>query len=148
MGGSMGGYGALKAALARPEQYGVCCAFSSGSLFMAEWLEEIRKDKPKAKNFYGRMIDDLEAMYGENLSCGDSDDLLDAAKRVSGHSIKPRIYMSCGKEDYLLELNQRFAQEMEKLDYHYTYEEISGTHDWEFFDRALKRALEWISSNQ
>ena len=148
MGGSMGGYGALKAALARPEQYGVCCAFSSGSLFMAEWLEDIRKDKPKAKNFYGRMIDDLEAMYGENLSCGDSDDLLDAAKRVSGHSIKPRIYMSCGKEDYLLELNQRFAQEMEKLDYHYTYEEISGTHDWEFFDRALKRALEWISSNQ
>ena len=48
----------------------------------------------------------------------------------------------------MLELNQRFAKEMEQLDYQYTYEEIRGAHDWEFFDRALKRALEWISSNQ
>ena len=47
--------------------------------------------------------------------------------------------------DFLVEV---IAKEMEKLDYHYTYEEISGPHDWEFFDRAQKRALEWISSNQ
>lgn len=145
MGGSMGGYGALKAAFARPEQYGICCALSSGSLFMKDWLDDVRKDKKKAREFYGQMITDLEAMFGEDLICKDEDDLLIMAKKSEKSLLKPEIYMSCGTEDYLLDLNRQFAKEMKKLDYQYTYEEISGAHDWYFFDQALKRALEWIT---
>lgn len=145
MGGSMGGYGALKAAFARPEQYGICCALSSGSLFMKDWLDDVRKDKEKAREFYGQMITDLEAMFGDNLICKDEDDLLIMAKKSEKSPLKPQIYMSCGTEDYLLDLNRQFAEEMKKLDYPYIYEEISGAHDWYFFDQALKRALEWIT---
>lgn len=76
----MGGYGALKAAFARPEQYGICCALFSGSLFMKDWLDDVRKDKKKAREFYGRMITDLEAMFVEDLACKDENDLLSMAK--------------------------------------------------------------------
>lgn len=141
----MGGYGALKAAFARPEQYGICCALSSGSLFMKDWLDDVRKDKKKSRDFYGQMITDLEGMFGEDLVCKDEDDLLTMAKKSEKSLLRPDIYMSCGTEDYLRDLNQQFAKEMEKLSYNFTYEEISGAHDWCFFDEALKRALEWIT---
>ncbi|MFA4133067.1 MULTISPECIES: alpha/beta hydrolase [unclassified Brevibacillus] len=40
IGDSMGGYGALKCALSKPERYGYCCAFSSPCLFLKEDLDE------------------------------------------------------------------------------------------------------------
>ena len=42
IGGSMGGYGALRCALSRPGQYGMCAAFSSGCLFLKEGIEELK----------------------------------------------------------------------------------------------------------
>ena len=38
MGASMGGYGALKCALSKPEQYGFCGAFSPAFLFLKDYL--------------------------------------------------------------------------------------------------------------
>jgi len=145
IGGSMGGYGALKAAFARPEKFGYCCALASGSLFMKEWLEEVQSDKAKARGFYGQMISDLEGMFGSDLAFKEEDDLLAMARKAEKSPIKPKIYMSCGSQDYLLGLNQRFAEEIKKLSYDYTYEEFKGVHDWYFFDKALKKSLEWVS---
>ena len=40
----MGGYGALKCALARPERYALCGAFSSCCLLLREGLEDARRN--------------------------------------------------------------------------------------------------------
>jgi S-formylglutathione hydrolase FrmB len=44
VGCSMGGYGALKCTLSRPEQYGFCGAISSACLYLRENLDGLRTD--------------------------------------------------------------------------------------------------------
>lgn len=146
VGGSMGGYGALKAAFTKPNQYGVCCALASGSLFMADWLDEIRKDRTKAERFYGKLVHDMEMIFGEDLYFDREEELLHLAKKASKGEKKPQIYMSCGTGDYLLKLNRQFAEEMKKLEFSYVYEELEGQHDWYFFDKALQKSLQWIAN--
>lgn len=55
IGNSMGGYGALKCALSKPEQYGHCCAFSSPCLFLKEDLDK-----------HGE-IEKFRMVYGEQM---------------------------------------------------------------------------------
>ncbi|MCT4605632.1 MAG: esterase family protein [Marinisporobacter sp.] len=143
IGGSMGGYGALKCALSKPEQYGYCCAFASACLFLKEGLES--QDVKKFKDVYGeRLFNDFQSAFGENLECKFSDDLLSLAKNIHDEPIKPKIYSACGTEDFLREENKRFNEEMKKLNFQFTYEEWTGNHNFYFFDEALKRGLEFL----
>lgn len=59
-------------------------------------------------------------------------------------SEKPVIFSACGIEDYTRELNRRFVSCMKDLGFEFIYEEWPGTHDFNFWDESLKRALEKI----
>lgn len=144
IGASMGGYGALKCALSKPEQYGYCGAFSSACLFLKEFLES-QKIPGKTEEFkavYGeRLFTDFQAAFGEPMEWNPQNDILELAKAVNELQIKPKIYCACGTEDYMREDNVRFNHEMKKFDFDFTYEEWSGKHNWYFFNEALKKAL-------
>ena len=56
----------------------------------------------------------------------------------------PRIYMACGTEDSLLEKNRAFHQVLENAGDDVTYEEGSGGHEWDFWDRYIKRVIDWL----
>ncbi|SFB33483.1 alpha/beta hydrolase [Clostridium frigidicarnis] len=147
IGGSMGGYGALKCTLSKPEQYGYCCAFASACLFLKEGLDNQRAygDTEDFKAMYGeRLINDFQAAFGKSLEWNSSDEILVLAKNICKQSIKPKIYASCGIEDCFREDNKRFNEEMKKLDFEFVYEEWTGSHNFYFFDEALKRALELL----
>ena len=94
IGGSMGGYGALKCALSRPEQYGICCAFSSAFLFLKEYLDR-QRENGTAKEFkatYGeQLIIDFNAAFGDDLKWSPQDEILELAKMANKQSVKPRI---------------------------------------------------------
>ncbi len=144
IGASMGGYGALKCALSKPEQYGWCCAFSSPCLFLKEDLEDF-KTKGNTKDFISifgeQLIRDFQSIFGEGYAWNPEDDIIELAKKVSCQSIKPKIYSSCGTEDPFYSYNRRFRDEMTALDPEYTYEEWPGSHDWNFFNEALRKGL-------
>jgi S-formylglutathione hydrolase FrmB len=53
----------------------------------------------------------------------------------------PGRYGFCGALDRLYPENIRFREDMEQLEFDFTFEEWEGGHDWEFFNEALKRAL-------
>lgn len=148
IGGSMGGYGALKCALSKPEQYGVCGAFSSSCLFLKEGLEIQRYDEnteefKKTKKIFGEQIlNDFKAIFGDNLEWNPDYEILELAKKSNEKPHKPKIYTSCGSQDYFRKDNMRFSNEMKKLDFDFTYEEWNGVHDWYFFNEALKKFLE------
>lgn len=144
MGGSMGGYGALKAALTYPEKFGYCCAFSSGCLFFKEVIESIKASNPKGV-YDNQMTKDFEAIFGAGLDISDNDEILTIANKAKSTQAKPKIYSICGKSDPLLSDNRRFAEEMKKFDYNFTYEEIDGRHDWYFFNEALKKGIDFCS---
>lgn len=151
IGNSMGGYGALKCALSKPEQYGYCCAFSPPFLFLREGLD-IQRAKGETEEFkaaYGeQLFKDFLAIFGEQLEWSAQDEILDLAKKINEQSVKPKIYCACGTEDYLHADNVRFRDEITKLNFDFTYEEWAGQHDWYFFNEALKKALDLCCREQ
>lgn len=145
IGSSMGGYGALKCALSKPEQYGACCAFSSACLFLKEGLDAQRENPEAVKAIYGdQLVNDFYAVFGDQLEWNPKDEILERAKALDGKAVKPKVYAACGTNDHFLAYNDRFAQEMKNLDFDFEYENWEGIHDWYFFDEAIKRALKKI----
>ncbi|MGE4484926.1 MAG: alpha/beta hydrolase [Oscillospiraceae bacterium] len=144
LGGSAGGYGALRCALSRPEKFSVCCAFSSAFLFLGEAVQAFsdKESAEKLRAVWGTQLpSDLCAAFGENLTISRRDELLALAQDITGE--KPKIYLSCGTGDSFYPENYRFAEEMQKLGFSPTIEAFPGTHDWFFFDMALRRGLDF-----
>jgi S-formylglutathione hydrolase FrmB len=150
MGCSMGGYGALRLALSKPEQFGFCGAISPACLYFKELLAGLRKDPapwltgPEEAAIY----QDLKIIYGDDLAYRPDYDIVELIKNFPASSPKPVIYAACGTEDDLRSDNLRFRDEMKNIDFDYTYEEWQGGHDWYFFNEALKKALQgWYTTS-
>lgn len=144
IGVSMGGYGALKCALARPERYAFCAAFASPCLFLRDFLEHPHTPEEEAafKAQNGPQLwTDLRAAFGDPFVWTPSDGILELAGRAATAPQRPRIYAACGEGDFTREEHLRFAQAMRGLDLDFTFEEWPGKHDWSFFGEALDRAL-------
>lgn len=140
IGGSMGGYGALKCALTRPEQYGFCGAFSSGCLFLKDYLPICRKAEKLD-------FPDFRAIYGDEMEYKPENDIIALAEKAASGKIKPVIYSSCSSNDWLLDDNRHFAEIMKNMPFDFTYEELEGSHDLWFFGKAALRALDfWRTS--
>lgn len=135
MGGSMGGYGALRCALSRPDLYGGGCAFSSACLDMEATLA-LQRAVP------GELTADFTAIFGERLPFDPAQELTALAKQTLDGGSAPWLYLSCGKNDPFLQENRVFHDRLTDMGYEHVYEELEGVHDWGFFDRALHRAID------
>lgn len=150
IGYSMGGNGALRLALSRPEQYGFCGSISAVALDFKPMLEAIRKDKSNFKYFDDteteEFLKDLHSMCGEDLMPGPEGFIPDLIERFPDNAPKPKFFVTCGTEDSLLKENHKFRERMTNTHFDFTYEEWAGNHDWEFFNGALKKTLAfWYS---
>lgn len=145
IGASMGGYGALKCALTKPERFGTCCAFSSGSLYTAEFLARVQKigDWDRVATVMGQQrVADFHAIFGDDLEVVPENEVSFLAKKIARESAAlPRIYSACGTDDGFLKTNRRFKDDLLTFGFDVTYEEWQGGHDWDFFNAALKKAL-------
>lgn len=144
IGASMGGYGALKCALTKPERFGVCCAFASGSLYADEFLRRIARigDWGKVATIMGEQrVRDFHAIFGDDFTVRPEDELTLVAKKCASQTLPPDIFMSCGLDDGFLRQNRAFKDELGALGFNVEYEEWAGGHDWDFFNAALKKAL-------
>lgn len=143
MGCSMGGYGALKVALRKPESYGHCCAFASPCLFLKEGLDLQREIPDIFRSMYGQeLMDDFVAIFGEDLKWYSEDEILEVVKKIPKRRTKPSIYITCGTKDPFKDFNDRFVDEMKKLKVKVDYEVFEGKHDDIFFDTSIRKALE------
>jgi S-formylglutathione hydrolase FrmB len=135
---SMGGYGALKMALSRPDLYAAAASLS-GAVDMREvvkkhddpdnptWLESMR-------NIFG----DLESVPGSQH------DLFTLAEQVSRAKIKPSLFQYCGTEDFLYADNLRFRDYVRTLPLELTYAEGTGDHTWGYWDMMIQKVLAWL----
>lgn len=152
MGCSMGGYGALKCALSRPDLYGYSFAFSSPCLFLKENLDTILVDensyeyKRVFEEFGPEILNDFKCIFGENFEYDPINDVVELAKNLNSSTVKPKIYTACGTNDFFRNYNERYAEIMKKLDFNYEFDMWEGNHDWYFFDEAVKRALTKIDN--
>ena len=127
---SRGGYGALKIGMRE-----------SDSFFAAAGLSSVAD----IKAFFGieRYAEVAAPIFGDAVKIPDSEDLFALATELEKKSVKPRLYMGVGKQDFLYEHNQRLRKHIEALDLDYTYRESDGIHSWVFWDEYIQYVLDW-----
>jgi len=135
-GNSMGGYGALKAALTYPENYGGCAALSGA-------LDITRKNRPykleEWRSIFGFDLESADALEGTK-----EDLFFLANKAAKGGADLPELFLTCGTEDSLIGINRDFHARLKALEISHGYEERPGAHNWDFWDEALPRAFAFL----
>ncbi len=136
---SMGGYGALRLALAQPEKFAAVASFSGA-------LDYVRRLRESGKT--GSRISPAEwnSVAGADTdAAGTTSDLHFLAQRVArGPGPKPAIWLSCGTEDDIIPDTRAFHRTLEAAGYAHHYEEAEGGHDWAFWDAQIERAIAWL----
>jgi putative tributyrin esterase len=130
---SMGGYGAFKLALSRPDLFSAAASLS-GVLDMANHFVT----SPHVAH-------DMHLIYGGEKVAGTDNDLLYLADRLAGSGEqKPSLFQCCGTEDFLYDENITFLKHLEGKGFDFTYEEEPGDHEWGYWDAKIRRVLEWL----
>lgn len=56
----------------------------------------------------------------------------------------PAFYLSCGTEDSLLPWSRLYRDLLRGAGAEVTYEEEPGAHEWDFWDRQIRKTLDWL----
>lgn len=135
---SMGGYGAFKLALSRPDRYAAAASLS-GALDACQMVKEHDDpENPAWLAFMRTVFGDLEKVPGSEH------DLFTLAGKVSKRKVKPRLFQYCGTTDFLYADNIRFRDHVGGLGFDYTYEEDGGDHAWPYWDAVIQKVLAWM----
>jgi len=130
---SMGGYGALKIGLLRPENYSFIASFSSGHISYRGLIS--RKDDRGLS---------LQHMTFDETGLDEEDAILNERVRyLAANGPAPRIFITVGTEDpYLLD-NARATRDLllsfPDNPFNLIYEEHPGTHSWPFWSAQCAR---------
>lgn len=135
---SMGGYGAFKWLMKKPEQF-IAGASLSGALDISTRHKQVLTEEPS------RMAaKTLELAFGKTFTIKNSDDLCFLANAATGKSDLPPMLQICGTEDFLYADNLTFKKTAEDADLPLTYRERPGTHEWGFWDETIQEVLAWL----
>lgn len=133
---SMGGYGALKAALRNPDKYSsvlclsgafdICGMAENSFLGGKDWWQSILGDVSTARS--------------------GSEDVFALAEKCKAEGVElPRITMWCGKSDFILDQSRCMYKHLSELGYDVSYAESNGSHCWDSWDPALENFLPIIA---
>lgn len=140
---SMGGHGALKAALRCPELYAACISIS-GARDMVPLYQQW-KAMENGPNLSG--VED--ALGPIDKIHGSENDLLYLAQIAAEQKRKlPKLYLACGDRDYARELSEAYHEYLLKLGVAHDYYVGPGTHSYTFGEQALDRALTIIGKEK
>ena len=137
---SMGGYGAIRTALAHPDVFGKVGAESSALI-----IHSIAHMKPGEDNgmsnyaYYNYLFGDLETI--EESSANPEvliREILREGKKM------PEIYTCCGTDDFLIEPNRAFDRFLTEAGVPHVYEEGPGGHDVVFWNEFTPRVMKWF----
>lgn len=145
LGNSMGGYGAVKCALTRPELYGACAAFATPCLFLSEAAAALQHPEAQAAfaaQFGEHLLNDFRCWLGPDLACGPESDVSALLEKAAAAPDRPAFYLTCGTEDAFLAENRRFAEILRGKPFECEFEVWEGGHNFEFFNQSIKRAID------
>jgi S-formylglutathione hydrolase FrmB len=131
-GNSMGGYGAFKAALLRPELYAVAASFSGvlSTEFLISDPHDPRRDE------FTHLFGDLEKLAGS-----EHDPAVWLQRAAQDPSRLPRLHIACGRQEDVYPLSGLFYAACQSLGIPAEYYEEDGNHDWYLWDRLIRRFL-------
>lgn len=130
---SMGGYGALKWALRRPERFAAAASLS-GALDAAYIQEHDRR--PHIRELVPRV-------WGDTPVRNSPDDLLHLVATADPATL-PRLLLRCGTEDHLVAQNRRFVQACRARGVELDSDFGPGAHEWGYWDTQIRTVLDWL----
>ena len=126
---SMGGYGALRNGIVFSETFGYVAGLSSALHIFEDISEEANIG----------LFDNLkEAAESDKNPWVAVEKMLDEKRQI------PKVYMACGTQDDLLPSNIQFRDMLMKNGIEVNWDEEDYGHDWDFWDRQIKKVLEWL----
>lgn len=128
---SMGGYGALKAALTYPERYAVAASLS-GALDVVQFGES-------RGSYWSDIFGPTEELPGSRHDLS----ALAEKNKTAGKPMPP-LFLWCGTEDRLLSHSRTVRDRLSSLGYAVTYSESAGDHNWACWDEQIQRVLRWL----
>ena len=130
---SMGGYGALKWALRRPERFAAAASLS-GAVHVAGLRS--RRERPEDPRLF-------ERVFGDGDPAGTEDDLLALVTRADPQTL-PALYLCCGTEDELIGDNRAFRDACSAAGVPLTVDFGPGAHEWDYWDASIQDVLAWL----
>lgn len=127
---SMGGYGALRTALAYPERY--ISAHSHSGAFITQM--------PRSSVL---RPEEQEAIFGQKRGQAPHDVACLAREVFKGPGPYPKLRFDCGRDDHQLESNRLLHAQLDSAGVPHEYEEHAGAHTWDYWDLHIRSALAW-----
>lgn len=131
---SMGGYGAMRLGLARPERFAAAVSLS-GALDMTHPFVRAQRE-----DFY-------DNAFGEGDRRGSEVDLLHLV-RTADPAALPRLMVACGEQDDLWEMQGSFLGAAAENGVEVTTRFGPGAHEWTYWDAAIQDVLAWLPIHQ
>lgn len=140
---SMGGYGALKIALNAPHKYAACASMSGA-------IDPIEANTNKEAKAYPvpDMAANIFRVFGskEDFKNSENDLCFKLRELDKTEGPKPKFFISCGSDDFLLHQNKEFVrifkEELETMDC--VFKQTPGSHNWEYWNKALIDVLDFF----
>jgi len=132
---SMGGFGAIKFGLKRPDLFSMAGSFS-GALDAPSRGEGNAFLRPSIMKVFGpsgsdrRKSDDLFLLVGSFPS-----------DKISS---LPFFYLDCGTEDWLLDTNRKFSDLLLSKKIPHEFRQLPGRHDWKYWDGQVDQFLRML----
>jgi S-formylglutathione hydrolase FrmB len=134
---SMGGYGAMYAALTYPDKFSGVGCFSA-----AYDIKAICQEGYTESQGIPGFDKDRKGIFGDPSAIPESSDLFALVEKVAAKAKKPRVFMTCGTEDFLHESNIKMRDAIKKTKaFDLKFEEWPGVHEWGFWDISIQKML-------
>lgn len=130
---SMGGYGAIRLALAYPETFRAAHSLSGATAWGSHLYAG--RDDASTKEF--------ARILGPDFVGGPNDLFAQSEKRHAEGKL-PALRIDCGTEDFLLESNRAYTAFLTEKGIPHEYEEFPGAHTWEYWDTHIQDALRFL----
>ena len=129
---SMGGYGALRNGLKYSDTFGCIAALSSALII--DGISERTDDIPsyiESRSYAESVFGDLEKVVES-----DKNPKWLVKKLKERNKNIPKIYLTCGKQDFLLDANRELRNFLNEQGIEVTYVEEDGAHEWDFWNQS------------
>jgi S-formylglutathione hydrolase FrmB len=129
---SMGGYGALKLALRNPDRFSFAAGLS-GAYVSREMMEGW--DNPDSD-----LAREMRFVFGDTPKPED-----DISRLLEAAAPKPRLFVCCGKKDWLFPVSEGMQKYANGLGYEVTWREDGEyDHEWAYWDLMIQEVLELL----
>ncbi|HUL72600.1 MAG TPA: alpha/beta hydrolase family protein [Vicinamibacterales bacterium] len=132
---SMGGYGAVRIALAHPDRYAIAASVSGAFDITGEDSVFSRKNSPDVLAVFG-------APGSQVRRANDLFTVVSAANAAGA----PYLWLACGSSDPWLPVNRRLDAAMTSRGLAHEFHERPGGHAWDYWDRELPEILAMLQA--